>query len=223
MALGFHPLKQICCLCYENSSEVVCSSCQLSLTTVKHYCAACALPLNTNNQYCQTCLLDPPSIDKIWALYRYNKTIAYLVSQFKYHKQLAIGVLFAKKIANFYHHQLKNYNYDLIIPMPLHRKRILERGFNQVLEITRLIDSNKIKTKFVKRSKNTKHLTDLTAKQRAQQIKNAFIVQSLPVNIGKILIIDDITTTGSTLNELAKTIKSHYSNCQTHALCLAHA
>jgi ComF family protein len=98
-------------------------------------------------------------------------------------------------------------HYDAIIPMPLSPQRIRERGFNQVLELLSVIKRQQkvvIDTHSVQRIKATKPLSNLNPEQRKLEIKGAF--HATPIRYQRILLVDDIMTTGASLNELAKTL-----------------
>jgi ComF family protein len=100
---------------------------------------------------------------------------------------------------------------DFIVPMPLHPSRLRERGFNQAMEIARSVSrccGAALLPEACKRIKNTPSQTGLPWKEREKNIKNAFTCEASFV--GKhIVILDDVLTTGATLNELAKVIRQH--------------
>lgn len=217
---------QQCILCFEKSTDCLCTSCQAHLPQTAHRCLCCAIALNTSHQYCASCLTQNLPVNCSWAIYDYDKTLAYLIKQFKYKRRLEIGAFFASQLSKMYA-KIKRYNnYQMIIPMPIHRKRIAQRGFNQSIELTRHLERQYPQLfdhHLVARCKNTPSLTGLTLKQRQQQIKNTFIVRTLSPAINNVLLIDDVMTTGSSFNELAKTIKKNYPHIQFDALCLARA
>ena len=97
---------------------------------------------------------------------------------------------------------------ELIIPIPLHRKRLRQRGFNQAVELARPIAKQlglSIDRTLCKRIKNTPAQITLEAKQRQQNMRNAFQIK--PPNLDYIAIIDDVMTTTSTVNELCKCLR----------------
>jgi predicted amidophosphoribosyltransferase len=105
-------------------------------------------------------------------------------------------------------------NYDAIIPMPLHKNRLKERGFNQVMELLQDVEkikNIKIDNKSCVRFKATKELNKLGLKERNKEIKNAFKVVK-DMNYNKILLVDDIMTTTISTTELTKTILKHYKD-----------
>jgi competence protein ComFC len=102
---------------------------------------------------------------------------------------------------------LNKKNIDIIIPVPISNNRIRERGFNQVEEILKKLNIKYLKAK---RIKNTKKMSKiLNEKERKENIKNAFKVEGRLQN-KTILIVDDVITTGSTINELINTINKKY-------------
>ena len=165
-------------------------------------------------------------MEHTWALYDYEAALPYLIKRFKYQRQLAIGAFFAREIARAYesivHHRGQ---YDVVIPMPLHYRRIKERGFNQALELLALV-SNKypglINYKLCRRIKETPKFAHLNLAQRKSHIKKAFDIHYTSAK--RILIVDDVMTTGATFNELTKSIKSKNTHITSvDALCLARA
>lgn len=98
---------------------------------------------------------------------------------------------------------------DLILPVPLHTARYRERGFNQSIEIARTVAQTlqtPLNLSCCKRHRDTPHQTQLAAKNRRKNLKNAFSVVK-PIQVRHIAILDDVMTTGSTAHELAKVLK----------------
>ncbi len=199
--------KQSCVLCAENAQFCICHECQAEFTNHTPRCQSCAHPLSNNLDFCGQCLAHAPRFNRAYAAYDYQSVIADLIKMFKYNRQLCIGDYFARQLADLY--QSIGINYDAIIPMPLSRVRIKERGYNQVLELLRVIarDSHiNIDTRSVERIKATQALSGLGPDERKQEIKGAF--QAKAMKYQKVLLVDDIMTTGASLNELAKTVLS---------------
>lgn len=199
-------IKQKCFLCGYYSTNALCPTCDNSLKTHKYRCKSCAIPLNSNLDYCGNCLATPTIFDNAFTLYDYDNFMAKLIINFKYNKQLAIGSFFAKKIAIFYK-QLGEY--DAIIPVPIHKKRLQNRGYNQVMELLKNIDKRKIDYKSCIRTKYTKKLVTMNLASRKKELKDAFIIVK-PMIYKKILIVDDVLTTTSSVQELSKTIYRCY-------------
>ena len=195
----------------------VCEDCESTFSNPLNRCQSCANPITENLEFCGACLNHTPAFSRAYTLYDYQGLIAQLIKLFKYDKQLCIGHYFAHKLHNFYQ-SLECY--DAIIPMPLNSKRIRQRGFNQALEILRVIKQRTdciIDVNSVKRIKATKSLANLNPQQRQKELKYAF--QSKPIAYQHILLVDDVITTGASLNELAKTlIKAGALSCDVLTL-----
>jgi len=143
-----------------------------------------------------------------------------LIEKFKYQRQRAVVKFFKNYIVN-----LLDENYDFIIPVPLHPLKEKERGFNQSLLIAELIKEElqvPIVTEGIVRTKYTKTQTKLSRKEREENVKNAFNIKSVKRFIGKkLLIVDDVYTTGSTVRSLAKCFPKEVSRIDVLTLAIA--
>jgi ComF family protein len=149
-------------------------------------------------------------------LYDYSGSCATLIKRFKFDNQLCIGDFFAHKLYKKYLEIINSQNkYDAIIPLPLSQDRLKERGYNQTSELLRIIAKKSdilIDQKSVKRTKATRALSKLNLEERRLEIKNAFSAETM--NYQKVLLVDDVMTTGLSLNELAKTVlKAGVKSC----------
>lgn len=200
-------LPESCIVCSESSQHVVCQSCEDEFVVQQQRCLSCATPLNQSLDYCGNCLRASPSFHRAFALYDYEGVVAFLIKKMKYDARLSVAQFFAQKMAKKIDKmQSDGQCYDAIIPMPLHKKRLRGRGYNQVVELLRGLDKKGvIDTKSVQRIKPTAPLTDLSLSERKKEIKGAFRLLT-PLHFQSILLVDDVMTSGSSLDELAKTI-----------------
>ena len=148
----------------------------------------------------------------IFYLYRYGGIIRELLIKYKFGDKSYLADTFVKimlknkKLFRF----LKNY--DIIIPVPLHRKRKLERGYNQTELIAKKLGLKYEKDCLVK-VKNIKPQSKNNAKNRRIEIKDVFQIQNIEkIRNKKVLILDDIYTTGATANECIKTLSTATKN-----------
>ncbi|SMN16025.1 Competence protein F homolog, phosphoribosyltransferase domain; protein YhgH required for utilization of DNA as sole source of carbon and energy [uncultured Candidatus Thioglobus sp.] len=141
-------------------------------------------------------------------MYDYSGVCANLIKRFKFDHQLCIGDFFAHKLHEKYLDIVNDQGeYDAIIPLPLSANRLRERGYNQTHELLRILAKKSdvlIDRTSVKRTKSTRALSTLNLEERKIEIKNAFSAQAMTYN--KVLLVDDVMTTGSSLNELSKTV-----------------
>ncbi len=152
--------------------------------------------------------MKPKIFNNTYCLYDYSGFIAMLIQQFKYANDLAIGKFFANKMYKAFN--TLSTKYDAIIPMPLHKKRLQQRTFNQVMELLRIIKKeSRVDYNSCVRIKNTQTLIYLSPVERKKELRGAFIIKH-QFNYKKILIVDDIITTTSSVLELAKTINNSY-------------
>ena len=200
--------EQSCVLCAENAKFCICHECESSFSSHQPRCKSCAHPIGGKLDFCGQCLAHAPVFNRAYTLYDYQGAIADLIKIFKFDHRLCVGDYFSHQLYDLYQSIVsKDVQYDAIIPMPLSRSRMSERGYNQVLELLRVISKKTntiIDTHSVDRIKATQPLSALNPEQRRQEIKGAFSVKPMPYS--KVLLVDDVMTTGSSLNELASTI-----------------
>lgn len=201
-----------CILCSSNSTQLdLCEGCQADLPRNQNPCLRCAHPLETSHiqtgLICAHCLKKPLAIDHSIVPFHYQNPISFIIKQLKFHNQLA----YAPLIAHLMNHTLKTQINlpQLIIPVPLHSKRLQQRGFNQSQEIAlHLAKHLNVSCRYdlVKRHKNTPSQTELNAALRQKNIQGAFqVIRTIPEK--RVAIVDDVMTSGSTANELAITLK----------------
>lgn len=131
-----------------------------------------------------------------------------MISQLKFHGNLTYAPLLAHTFTQSIN-QRKNHIPDCIIPVPLHKTRLRERGFNQALELARIISKHldiTLDYTICQREKPTPFQSGLSAKQRQLNLKNAFSITKTH-DYKHVAIFDDVVTTGTTVNELAKQLK----------------
>lgn len=217
--------KQSCVLCGELARLCVCPECEFKFTNHLLRCRSCAHPIVGNLDFCGQCLAHAPKFNRAYTLYDYQGEIARLIKAFKYNNQLCIGAYFARQLHILYRSILKTgVNYDAIIPMPLSRQRLIERGYNQVLELLRVIAKHErvvIDAQHCQRIKATQPLSSLKLDQRKQEIMGAFVASAMPYK--NILLVDDVMTTGTSFGELTKTILRNTGIKRCDVMVLARA
>jgi len=189
----------------------ICPSCFSDLAWLESaQCLSCALPVSNNIDLCGRCLVNPPYYDKTQAVFEYKGEVEWLIQQLKFHGKLIPGHVLGLIIADQLTERLKSSSIEVMIPVPLHVKRIRERGFNQTVELFRSL-SKRLAIPMDVTNGERRVFTDkqsgLSAKQRQKNIKGVFHFQRA-ISAKRVAIVDDVMTTGSTVNELARLLKA---------------
>jgi len=208
-------LPHSCVLCGDICVRDVdlCIDCEQELPLIKYACHHCAAPLfNDATIICGACLRKKPPFDCAFALFHYQDEIKKLLTDLKFHQQLVnaklLGILMVKQLKQKDCY-LKESKPEYIIPIPLHSKRLKERGFNQSVEIARPIAKAfniPIDCYSCKRIKYTEAQSSIPAKDRKSNVHNAFYVKD-NFKPNYVAIVDDVMTTGYTVSEFAMTLR----------------
>lgn len=198
-----------CCLCGGAGSHplALCPGCLGDLPWLKTCCPCCGIPSTNPGRTCGRCQNNPPPFDRTLALFRYQPPISQLIQQFKFNDRLTISRLFSQLLIQRLEQEPALP--QAILPVPLHPKRQRERGFNQAIELARPIAEHfnmPLLLDVVTRQRDTATQTSLDARQRRKNLRGAFeVTKTIPHD--HIAIVDDVVTTGTTIRELAKTLR----------------
>lgn len=208
---GLFSKHCVLCLSPTNKEYLLCDHCEADLPTNASPCLLCATPLPKTTSLaliCGKCQKTPPHYTSSFVPKLYASPIKDLISQLKFHGYLSYTPLLAQIFTNAIQHRKDNLP-ECIIPVPLHKQRLQQRGFNQALELARIVSKQlKIPLNYTlcQRNKATPFQSGLSAKQRKQNLKNAFSISNAH-SYKHVAIFDDVVTTGTTANELAKQLK----------------
>lgn len=222
---------QMCHNALEQNRQWVCHTCEHYLPYSQSACLTCAEPLPPikDAQLCGRCLKHPPAIDAVRTCFDYQYPINLWLPQFKFSRRFALAHWFAHQ---FMQHATKESVSSpngrpmlppVLMPVPLHNQRLRERGYNQALLIAQVLSKQlqrPLDTHCVIRNKRTLAQSGLSLKERQRNIKQAFSVTCTPPK--RVTLIDDVITTGSTINELAAKLKSAGTE-YVEAWVIAHA
>ncbi len=201
-------LPQDCFLCAAPSGDsLLCPSCTASLPRLTaERCPVCALP-TPGSSICGSCLKQAPHFDATQAVFRYEFPVGSLIQALKYAHRLASADFLGQALAQIAVPRRP----DLILPVPLSHARLAERGFNQAVEVARPLSRAlgvALAITHVHRRRDTMPQTRLPWKERAKNIRHAFDCE-IDLTGKTVLVVDDVMTTGATLDELARTLKAH--------------
>lgn len=203
-------LPPCCDLCHSQLADGrLCQACQSSVLKTTPCCQVCQASLEISGT-CGECISLQPAFDKVYALGDYKDSLAKLITGLKFQAKLqqgrALSALWCEALPRWYQDDTLP---SLIIPVPLHKKRLRERGFNQSLEIAKPI-AKYFKIQLDKfsciRSKATKPQLSLPQKERRKNVANAFVMRKI-IQAQHVAILDDVFTTGHTANALARLLK----------------
>ncbi|MGZ8192242.1 MAG: ComF family protein [Methylobacter sp.] len=192
------------------NSRDICNSCYGHLPGNNQCCYQCAEILEipaTSPMLCGRCLSLRPAFDETYAPFIHQGAIRHLITSLKFKADYKNARLLGMLLAEHLHKTAQRP--DCILPVPLHKARYRQRGFNQAIEIARTVSRElQIPLDLISchRHRNTPHQTALSAKKRRKNLKNAFSIIK-PVYAQHIAILDDVMTTGSTVHELAAVLK----------------
>lgn len=186
----------------------ICKDCQRHLPwRDSPSCPQCGNP--SWGELCGQCLTKPPYFDQTIAAFHYRYPVEKLIAAYKYRQQQHIALPLAQALIVTLAQQLKQ-RPDIIIAMPMHALRVAERGFNQSFELAKMISLalHIPLQQCCRRIIHTPPQAGLDAQQRIRNIRGAFSCEQ-DIRGLKIAIVDDVMTTGASLNELARQLKQH--------------
>ncbi|MFT3741179.1 MAG: ComF family protein [Gammaproteobacteria bacterium] len=208
---GLFPSFCLLCRLHSSGGQLLCVDCYRSLPWLQACCVRCGNVLShADLNLCGHCLKQPPLWQTTLAACQYQTPVITFIHRLKFQKQLIYAQLLAQlllgKLQSYYqYHALP----ECIIPVPLHPQRLKERGFNQVVEIARIL-SKKLQIPLNRYHGLRIHATlpqaHLSQSQRQQNVTKAFKIQP-GFKFKYVAIIDDVVTTGNTILAFAQALR----------------
>lgn len=187
----------------------LCAGCEGELESLAARCRRCGLERVRDLELCGRCTTRLPNFAAAWPAFAYRGQVERLIQRFKFHGDLAagrvLGTLFAHRLA-----AMAAPRPDLMVPVPLHPRRRLQRGFNQAALLARDLSVNLRGLPWMEvleRKRSTASQSELPADRRRGNVRGAFSSRSLPLGARYIALVDDVMTTGSTLDECARVLR----------------
>lgn len=198
-----------CVLCgLFSGSENLCPPCAAEMPYNPSACALCGLPLPAQpGKVCGACLKKPPAWDGTVVGLQYQFPVDQLVCRFKYNRNLACG----QALGGFLLQAIHNSSEPLpqaIVPVPLHRSRLFSRTFNQAQMLAQQLSRPlkiPVRHALLRRTRRTRAQSGLDFSQRRKNVLGAFNCQQH--NLKHVAIVDDVMTTGRTLEECTRSLK----------------
>lgn len=212
------------CLVCSKTGLWLCKTCQKNLFDTLPSCIVCK-KLSNGFQTHSVCSKNS-CLDSVVTFWRYNEYSKKLVHSFKYKDRYRVGEF----LFSLFENKLEKIDFEssVLIPLPSHRSKVLERGFNPTQNLCEMISEKKrvcVNTNFVTKNKAISAQASLEYSERFDNVKDIFSVnedESKKIKkFKKILIVDDIVTTGATINELAFEIKKNLNyDIEIHGVCV---
>ena len=192
-----------CFLCRGAASALLCEACAADLPRLQPpLCPRCALPAPRGGP-CGRCLAGPPHYDATVAALAYAFPADALIQALKFRGELSLAQLLSALLKERIPPGEK---IDCVVPVPLSHQRLKERGYNQAVEIARHLGRGKVLVSGCERKRDTAPQLDLPFEARRRNVKGCFITnQSFKDAV--VAVVDDVMTTGATLDEMARTLK----------------
>ena len=176
------------------------------------YCLRCGAPLHSGEtEYCSRCQRYIFSFTQNLPLLLYNEAARFSVAHFKYHGRQEFALPYARIWISRRGGELAAIRPDVLIPVPIHRSRLLKRGYNQAALFAYELEKFSgipCREDILIRSKHTGAQKELGRKERLANMENAFRLKNRPEGIQCVVLVDDIFTTGSTLESCSRVLKS---------------
>jgi len=193
---------------------LICKVCVNSIPFITHpFCTRCGKPFSTKSErdhLCGECLTHNSYLTTVRALGKYEGILKTMIHEFKYKQKFALRNVFALLLDTYPTDDINFFSYDLFIPVPLHLDRLKQRGFNQAVmwgDILKKKYNVPLERTALKRTESTLPQVSLHGKTRKSNVRNAFKVTDSTLARDKaILLLDDVYTTGATMNECARVL-----------------
>lgn len=211
-----YPEKNTCFICDKYDEEIgeryICFNCERKIKKiVPPVCTKCSKPINYDktSELCKECSGDERYFEASKSLYAYEGVIKNAIYNYKYYNKPYFYKFFGNLIIDYINEE--NYSdYDYILSVPLHRSKLLHRGYNQSELLAKYI-ANDLSVPYIdalKRTKRTEKQSEHSKEERRKNLKDAFLVKISSDKIinRSVLLVDDIYTTGSTVNECARAL-----------------
>jgi ComF family protein len=207
-----------CIGCAKSAPETfryICWDCWSDAVRVEPpFCDCCGDPVAgtiDHGYICFACAAETPSFDGARSAARYDGVVGEALRLLKYEKALWMAPDMAELLQNCMMAEFPHCEFDLVVPVPLHHVRRRDRGYNQSAVLARELGRRigcKSPSSLLRRIRPTTTQTHLTASQRLSNVKNAFQCRKERRLIGRrVLLVDDVMTTGATVNACAKALK----------------
>jgi ComF family protein len=192
-----------CFICRGAARALLCAQCEAELPRLERpLCPRCALE-SPGGAVCGRCLSQSPAYDATHAALAYDFPADALVHALKFRGELALAPLLARPLAD----KLRDDRVDHVVPVPLSAQRLRQRGYNQAVEIARHLRKGAPELALCERTRDAPPQIELPHDERQRNVRGAFRCTRALIG-ARVAVVDDVMTTGATLDEMARTMKA---------------
>jgi ComF family protein len=199
-----------CAVCHRWPAQPVCDACVARFAQPRQRCLRCAIPIPPGMTECGSCVRHPPPVDATYTAVSYDYPWSTLVAQYKFNGQAGWAQSFATLMRSAPWVEPALDTADLVLPMPLSRERLAERGFNQALALACCLAPATTDAQLLLRVRHTPAQVTLDRKARLANVKGAFAIDPLRAKDLKgkcVVLVDDVMTSGASLFTAAEVLR----------------
>ncbi len=209
--LALHGWPSQCAVCRAWPAHTVCTACVARFAPTQARCDTCALPVATGIARCGACLLHPPPLDACRSAVAYAWPWAGLITRLKFQQDIGLAGALAGLLRRTPGVTEALAQADWLLPMPLAPARLAERGYNPALLLARRLPPARCLADGLRRVRDTPPQRGLTRAERQRNVRGAFAVNpahGAALHGRRVLLLDDVMTTGASLHEAARTLRA---------------
>ena len=204
-------LPSQCAVCHAWPAQPLCEACVARFAQPRPRCRTCALPVPEGVERCGACIKEAPQLDLCLAAVPYEYPWSGVVTRYKFgaHPGWSAALALLMRSTPWAEPALEAA--DLVLPMPLSRERLRQRGFNQALELARRLAPGKAEATLLQRLRDTPAQSALPRAQRLRNVRGAFGVapgRGQDIEGRRVLLVDDVMTSGASLYTAAQALRA---------------
>lgn len=206
-----NALPSQCAICRAWPAQVLCERCVARFAQPRPRCRSCALPVPAGVQRCGTCIREAPPLDQCLSAVAYEYPWAGIISRYKFGAHPGWSAALALLMHSTPWAEPALEAAELVLPLPLARERLRQRGFNQALELARHLAPGKVAADVLQRLRDTPAQSSLPLAARLRNVRGAFgVTPGLESRVAgrRVLLVDDVMTSGATLFAAAQALRA---------------